>query len=449
MSAWSKKKLGRRFFLGGAGAAIALPFLPSAVRMLEGRGTAHADHASCETPKRLLAWYVPCGIHMAAWRPTSTGRDFALPEILQPLEPVRGKMNVLTGIANMPARPDGPGDHAAGTGSFITATHVVKTEGSDIRNGVSMDQVAATHLGSCTRFASLELGIDGGGPAGGCDSGYSCAYARNVSWSGPQTPMPKMTDVRAVFDRLFDGFDPTASLAEIERRRAYRTSVLDVALEDANSLRPRLGTTDQRKLDEYLTAVREVELRISSEETLVCEVPGRPAEDLDLTARIDVMSDLQAIAMQCDLTRVITFMMANAGSNRSYPFLGIGDGHHSLSHHQGNAENHRKLTLIDRWEMERFSYFLQKLDSIEEPGGGTLLDTCAVFLSSEISDGDRHNHDDMPILVAGTAGGAWETGRHVVYDGRPPVANLFTTLLNAVGVPSTRFGDDGTGPLTI
>lgn len=442
MSAWSKKKLGRRFFLGGAGAAVALPFLPSAARLFAG-GTAHADAAACETPRRLLAWYVPNGMHMAAWRPSATGRDFALPSILEPLAPVRDRVLVISGIENRPANPDGPGDHAAGTGSFITATHVFKTDGSDIRNGVSIDQVAASHIGSCTRFASLELGVDGGGNAGGCDSGYSCAYSRNISWSGPSTPMPKVTDPRVVFDRLFAGFDPTASIAEIERRRAYQTSVLDVALEDANALRPRLGTSDRHKLDEYLTGVREVEMRISSTEIPVCEVPGAPASDLDLTAKIDVMSDLQAIALQCDLTRVMTFMMGNAGSNRSYPFLGIGDGHHSLSHHDGNAENHRKLTLIDRWEVERFAYFLERLAAIEEPGGGTLLDSCAIFFSSEISDGDRHNHDDMPVLVAGSAGGAFESGRHLAFDGKPPVASLFITLLQSVGVPVETFGDDG------
>ena len=448
MSSWSKKKLNRRLFLGGAGAAIALPLLPSAARFFE-RRTASADHAECDPARRLIAWYLPNGIHMQAFRPPDVGRDYTMMPILEPLAALRDDFLVLTGIANDPGQSDGPGDHASGTGSFITATHVFKTDGSDIRNGVSIDQIAATHLGSCTRFASLELGIDGGGNAGGCDSGYSCAYSRNISWSGPSTPMPKITDPQVVFDRLFAGYDPTASLAEIERRRAYRTSVLDSALEDANLLRGRLGTTDQRKLDEYLTAVREVELRVSSMTEPVCEVPDRPADGLDVTAKIDVMSDLQAIALQCDLTRVMTFMMANAGSNRSYPHLGIGDGHHAISHHDSNEENYRKLTLIDQWEMERFAYFLGRLKGIESPDGTTLLDSCAIYLSSEISDGNRHNHDDLPVIVAGRAGGAIDPGRHVRYDDRPPMGNLFITLLNAVGVPVGEFGDDGTGPLTI
>lgn len=444
----SKKKLGRRFFLGGAGAAIALPFLPSAARFFEA-DVARAGGASCDPAKRLIAWYLPNGIHMQDFRPASVGRGYEMMPILEPLAALRDDFLVLTGIANEPGQSDGPGDHASGTGSFITSTHVFKTDGSDILNGVSIDQVAAMHIGTCTRFPSLELGIDGGGNAGGCDSGYSCAYSRNISWSGPSTPMPKITDPQVVFDRLFAGYDPSASAAEIARRRAYRKSVLDSAIADANDLHGRLGTSDRRKLDEYLTAVREVELRVSSETIPVCEVPGRPEGALDVTAKIDVMSDLQAIAMQCDLTRVMTFMMSNAGSNRTYPFLGISDGHHAISHHDSNAENYRKLRLINQWEMERFAYFLGRLKSIEEPDGGTLLDSCAIYLSAEISDGNRHNHDDLPVIVAGRAGGELDPGRHLRFEGAPPMGNLFVRLLNAVGVPVAEFGDDGTAPLEI
>lgn len=448
----TRKRLGRRFFLGGAGVALALPFLPSAARLMESPGTAHAGGPTCETPKRMVAWYVPCGIHMEAWRPSggSAALPGTLPTILRPLETYKSSINVLTGLENYGAasQGDGPGDHARGTGSFLTARHVRKTDG-DIRNGISIDQVAAAHLGMCTPFASLELGIDGGSGAGSCDSGYSCAYSRNVSWASETTPMPKITDPRVVFDRLFEGFDPTATRAEVERRRAFRTSVLDYALDDANQLRGRLGTTDQRKLDEYMTGVREVEMRVSSTVENVCEVPGRPSDGLDVTAKIDVMSDLQAIALQCDLTRVITFMMANAGSGRSYPFLGIGDGHHALSHHDGNATNHRKLVDIDTWEVERLAYFLGRLASIEEPDGSTLLDSSMVFFSSEISDGNRHNHNDLPVLMAGSGGGAWTTGRHIVYPDRTPIANLYIRMLNELGAPVSEFGDDGTESLTV
>lgn len=451
MKTKDRSKLGRRFFLGGAGAAVALPFLPSALSWMESRGRASADAPACETPVRMVAWYAPCGMHMPAWRPSTTGRDFALPTILAPLAPVRDRVLVLSGLENYAgaSQGDGPGDHARGTGSFLTARHVRKTDGSDIRNGISVDQVAATHLGTCTRFASLELGIDGGSSAGSCDSGYSCAYSRNISWASETTPMPKVTDPRVVFDRLFAGYDPMATRADVERRRAYRTSVLDAALEDASLLRARLGTTDRRKLDEYMTGVREVELRVASTVEPVCEVPDAPADGLGLTEKIDVMSDLQVLALQCDMTRVITFMLGNAGSNKTFPFLGIGDGHHSLSHHDSVEENFRKLTIIDTWEVERLAYFLGRLASVVEMDGQTLLDRSMVFFSSEISDGNRHNHDDLPVLLAGTAGGAWESGRHVRLPEDTPIANLFIRMLHEMGVRVSELGDDGTEALAI
>jgi hypothetical protein len=443
-----RSALTRRFFLGGAGAAVAIPFLPSAARFFGERGIARAGGTECTSPRRLLAWYLPNGIHMDAFRPSSTGSDYTMPTILEPLASYKDDLLVITGLANRPGQSDGPGDHAAGTGSFITATHVYKTDGADIRNGISMDQVAAMHIGTCTRFPSLELGVEGGESAGSCDSGYSCAYSRNISWSGPTTPMPKMTNPQAIFDRLFEGFDPTASVAEIERRRAYQSSVLDYALDDANALQPRLGATDRRKLDEYLTSLREVELRVAAIEAPLCDRPDRPGADLDVTAKIDVLSDLQVVALQCDLTRVITFMMGNAGSGRTYDFLGIGEGHHTISHHDSNTENFRKLIEIDRWEMERFAYFLGRMKSVVDADGTSLLDSSAIYLSSEISDGNRHNHDDLPVIVAGRAGGAIETGRHLAYDGTP-MADLFVRLLNDVGVPITEFGDDSTGPLEL
>ncbi|MCC7538398.1 MAG: DUF1552 domain-containing protein [Deltaproteobacteria bacterium] len=451
MSGKREGLFGRRAFLGGAGAMIALPLLPSAARWLSSTGRVRAQAATCETPRRFVAWYVPNGMHMPSYRPSTEGAGFALPMILEPLSEVRAHVNVVSGLWNegATAQGDGPGDHARGTGSFLTARHVRKTEGSDIRNGISVDQLAAMNIGSCTRFASLELGIDGGDSAGNCDSGYSCAYARNISWAGESTPVPKITSPRVVFDRMFEGFDPSATLAEVERRRRLKTSVLDYALSEANLLGTRLGATDRRKLDEYLTGVREVEMRASAMELASsCTVPARPGEDFDVTEKIDVMSDLQVLALQCDLTRVISFMTANAGSNRTYDFLGIGEGHHSISHHQSSESNYRMLEQIDRWEVERLAYFLGKLAAIEEPDGSSLLDSCAVLFSSEISDGDRHNHDDLPVVIAGRFGGEWETGRHIRVPDRTPIANLFLRILAGLGVPADGFGDDGTEPLS-
>ena len=434
----------RRAFLGGAGVAVALPFLPSMMR----GSRVLAEDSICTVPKRMIAWYVPNGIHMAAWTPAGRDRAWELTTILAPLAPVKDDVQILTGLANRPAQPDGPGDHASGTGAFFTAAHPYKTEGSDIRNGISVDQVAAGAIGSCTRFPSLQLGIEGGSSAGGCDSGYSCAYARNISWADTATPLPKIVNPQVVFDRLFGGFDPAATREQIERRRLYQSSVLDYALDEATSLRGRLGTTDRYKLDEYLNAVREVELRVSSAGAgPVCDVPDRPPSDLPVTEHIRVMADLQVLAMQCDLTRIITFMMANAGSGRSYDFLGVSGGHHEISHHGGSSANHDKLTIIDTWEVEQLSYMLQRMKEVVEPDGSTLLDNSVLFFSSEISDGDRHNHTDMPIVLAGGAGGYFDTGRHVVYESERTVADLFISMLASVGVVVDSFGDDGTAAL--
>jgi hypothetical protein len=225
--------------------------------------------------------------------------------------------------------------------------------------------------------------------------------------------------------------------------------VLDYALEDANLLRGKLGVVDQRKLDEYLNSIREVEMRISGGSGPACSAPDRPPADLAVQDHIDLMSDLQVLALQCDLTRIITFMMANAGSGRNYDFIGAPGGHHEISHHDSDPANFAKLTIIDTWEIERFAYFLERLDAITEADGSTLLDNSAIFFSSEISDGNRHNHNDMPVLLAGSNGGAWTTGRHISYAGEPTIANLFITMLHSVDVMVSAFGDDGTEPLTI
>jgi hypothetical protein len=434
-----KPSLSRRHFLGGAAVTLALPFLPS----IAPKGA----RAQSEAPKRMLAWYVPCGIHMADWTPAATGTDFAFPSILQPLEPVKQDIIVVTGLFNRPARPDGPGDHASGTGAFITAAHPFKTAGEDIRNGISVDQVAANELGMATRFPSLQLGINGGGGAGDCDSGYSCAYAHNISWADADTPISKLTNPQVVFDRLFAGFDMMASAEAQERRRVYQTSVLDYVLEEANQLERKLGAVDKMKLAEYMSAVREIEMRINGFMGPMCAPPDRPLDGFEVQEHIDMMSDLQVVAMQCDLTRIITFMMANAGDGRDYGFIGADGGHHDLSHHGGDTTKHARLSIIDRWEIERFAYFLGKAKAVTEADGTTLLDNCTIFFSSEISDGDRHNHNDMPILLAGKGGGAFRTGQHIRYDGEPTVANLFITMLAAMGVSVDRFGDDGTEPL--
>jgi hypothetical protein len=430
----------RRQFLGGAGAAIALPFLES---LLPRRARAQAVTA----PRRLFVFYVPCGIVMDQWTPAVEGTGWAPSPILTPLAPYRDRTLVLTGLANKPARPDGAGDHAAGTGSFLSCVHVKKTEAENISNGRTLDQVAAAALGEGLRFPSLELGIDGGSAAGGCDSGYSCAYARNIAWADATTPLPKTTNPRVVFDRLFAGFDPDATAAEMARRRRYRASILDLSRRQASDLKAKLGRTDQAKLDQYLTAIREVESRLDSAAALC--VPGAPpADGLDYPAQVRAMLDLSALAFQCDQTRVITFMIGNAGSGRAHPHLGITEAHHELSHHMGVEATLAKLTQIDTWEIEQLAYLAGRLDGITDVDGKPLLDNSRLYFSSEIEDGNTHSHLNMPIAIVGGSGGALDSGRHVRFTGDPPVANLYLSFLTALGVtaPAT-FGDDGTGPL--
>lgn len=436
----SMKRLGRRLFLGGAGAVVALPLLESAMPKLARAGDM--------IPRRFLAFYVPNGIHMPAWTPQVVGADFELTPILSPLAALKNKLLVLTGLANKPARPDGPGDHASGTGAFLTARHPYKTEGADIKNGISLDQHAAATLGPLVRIPSMQLGIDGGDSAGDCDSGYSCAYARNISWASETQPLPKVVNPSVVYDQLFGGFDPDATAAELAKRKKYRTSVLDYVTGEAKSLSGKLGATDRAKLDEYLTGVYELGKKIEKLGTgPMCTAIPAPPSNLPFGEHVTMMSDLMVLAMQCDATRVLSFMMSNAGSGRSYEFIGVSGAHHEISHHQNVQENFDKLTLIDTWEVEQLAYLLGKMDAIDE-GGATLLDNSVVFFSSEIEDGNSHSHDNMPILVAGTGGGKLASGRHLVFEGDRPVSDLFVSLLNALDLPDTSFGDDSTGPIT-
>ena len=434
-------RLSRRAFLGGSAATVSLPLLEAMTPL--GRSA----FAQTDKPVRMLCYYVPCGIHMPAFTPANEGAGFTLSQTLAPLANVQNDLLVLTGLENKAANPDGPGDHAAGTGSFITAHHVFKTEGADIENNISVDQVAANALGNATRYPSLQLGMDGGGSTGGCDSGYSCAYARNISWSGPKTPLPKTVDPQIVFDRLFAGFDPEATAAESAKRRLYQKSILDFAATDVAKLQGKLGALDRAKLDEFLTGIRELERRIDGmDEATVCGVPDRPGGSYSVTEKAQVMSDLMVLAFQCDLTRIQSFMLANAGSGRVYDFLGISDGHHQLSHHQSLQANYDRLMQINKWEIEQLAYLLEKLKTTTDVEGNPLLDSTVVFWSSEISDGNRHNHNDLPVIVAGKAGGAITTGRHVRYDNHP-VADLFISMLDTMGVPVNSFGQDGTGKL--
>ncbi len=442
-------KLTRRAFLGGAGVTLALPMLES----LLPRGAARAG--GMEPPRRMLAFFVPNGMPMAAWTPASEGEGFALSPILSPLQELRSEVLVLSGLANRAAErvyrgsDDGAGDHARGTGAFLTSARLLKTAGTNLRNGVSADQVVAAAVGAATRFPSLQIGISGGSVVGDCDAGYSCAYTANISWSGPARPLARLTSPQAVFDRLFGGLDLEGTPQEQARRRAFRTSVLDHVHRDAARLSSRLGASDRSKLDEYLTSVREVERRVADATPLpsACAIPAPPPNMADYPTRVRLMCDLMVLAFRCDITRVISFMLGNSGGNQGYDFLGVPSGHHDISHHQNDPEKIRQRQVIGTWEVAQLAHLLRAMREARELDGSTLLDRSTVLFSSELSDGNNHTHDDLPVLLAGRCGGRFATGRHVRYASERPIANLHIAMMRSMGASVERFGEDGTGAL--
>ncbi len=436
--------LSRRTFLGGGTAiAIALPMLEAMMPSRRARAHGPGD------PQRLMTFYVPCGINMEDWTPAATGAGWAVTPILQPLADagLLQDVTILSGLDNDPGQSDGPGDHASGTGSFATAVHVNKSE-SEITNGTSVDQAYADFIGDQTTVRSMQLGMDGGGNVGNCDSGYGCAYTRNISWQG-NTPLPKLTEAQTAFDLLFSGFDPGASAAELQRIKAKRLSVLDHALDEAAALEARLGATDRIKMEQYLDSVRDLELRVQNEpDAPACELdPGFPGESGgDIESRVKVMLDIVIKAFQCDRTRVVSFMMANGGSGRDYGFIGAPGGHHNLSHHGSVQATKDMLTIIDRWEVEQLAYLLSGLKASEEGEGSNVLENTMVYFSSEIEDGNSHAHGNMPIIVAGHGGDTMPVGQHLRFDDQP-LGNLFVDMLQKLGMDVNSFGDDGTGPL--
>jgi hypothetical protein len=442
--------LPRRSFLKGLGTLVALPVLES---MLPAAAFASSGPAGSANglPRRVAFMYVPNGINMADWTPKGVGTDFELPYILEPLKSHQRDLLVLSGLAHDKGRPlgDGAGDHARASASFLTGAHPRKTSGADIKVGVSVDQAAAQKIGERTRFASLELGTDKARLAGNCDSGYSCAYSFNISWKSDATPLPPETDPRHVFDRLF-GNGLTGEEAEAKARRdRYHKSILDFVIDDARRLKSNLGSTDRRKLDEYLTAVRELEQRIERASGFNGALPdhARPVSaPKTYQEHLNLMFDLLALAFQTDSTRVSSFILAHDGSNRPYPFIGVSDGHHDLSHHGNDEQKKEKIAKINRFHVAQFARFLEKLKSIKE-GEGTLLDNCMIVYGAGLGDGNAHNHDNLPVILAGRGGGTVSTGRHVRYTDETPMTNLFLSMLDRVGAPTDRIGDS-TGRLT-
>ena len=445
------RHLPRRTFLKGMGAAIALPVLDAMTPAFAARGFAASSaitasgHGATGSPLRLAFMYVPNGVTMADWTPVAEGEQFAFTRILKPLEPFREQTLVLSGLAhkNGAALGDGPGDHARAAASYLTGVHPRKTAGGDIQNGISVDQIAAQHLARQTRFPSLELGCDDSRTVGNCDSGYSCAYTNSLAWRGPATPMPPETNPRLVFERLFGDIDTSLSPETRARRLLHRRSILDLVTERTARLMSDLGPSDRRKLDEYLSSIREIEVRIArAEQDLTGLTPaidrptGVPVEYADY---VNLMTDLQIVAFQTDSTRVITMMMGREGSLRTYPEIGVPDPHHPLTHHRGNPEWIEKVTKVNTMHMDLFAGFVKKLATTPD-GDGTLLDHSMLVYGSGLSDGNRHAHDDLPVLVVG-GGGGLRLGRHVAYPKGTPMTNLYLTLLDRMGVKAEQVGD--------
>ena len=440
--------LNRRHFLRGLGASIALPAFASlgSPRLVAADGIGGLATTASGTPLRSAFIYFPNGAIPAAWWPDGGGADFTFKKTLQPIEPLKGLVQVLGEINHKTAEggADGGGDHARANGTFLTGVRLKKSA-TDVRAGISIDQVMARQLGHLTRFASLELACDSGRKSGACDSGYSCAYQYNLSWSSSTTPMPPESNPRLAFERLFGAGKPGERKANLQRRRQEQRSILDFALEDARSMQRRLGTEDSKKLDQYLGGVREIEARIEKTERFgeirdpqLDTPPGIPA---DYAEYVQLMFDMLILAFQTDSTRVATLMLAHDGSNRSFDHIGISEGHHDLSHHQNRADWVEKVSDIDLWYVRQFARFLEKFEATKDVDGKSLLHNSMVVYGSGNADGNRHSHDNLPVLLAGGGGGSLNPGRYNKH-GSKPLTNLFMSMADRMGLQGLdRFGD--------
>jgi hypothetical protein len=391
--------------------------------------------------------YVPNGVNVERWRPSVRGDSFELNESTAALASMRDQLSFIGNLAHQNGSPgrDGGGDHARASATFLTAARPYKTAGADIRLGVSADQVVAKSIGQATRLKSLELSCDGVRKSGSCDSGYACAYQYNIAWSDARTPVSPESNPRLVFERLFGSGSHGDRSKSLHRRQQGQKSMLDFLREEVGQMNRSLGREDQRKLDEYLTGLRDIEQRIEKTERY-----GTPPDpDFQTPAgipdvyseHISLMSDVLLLALECDVTRVATFMFAFDGSNRTFPEIGIGDGHHHLSHHKHNEARLGKIAKIDTFYAEQFAYFLQQAASKKNPDGSSLLDHTMVCYGSGLSDGNRHSHENLPIITAGGSAVGWAGGRYVQPKEQTPMANLHLDMIRRMGVDIDSFGD--------
>lgn len=428
------KHLPRRTFLRGAGIAIGLPLLDSMAPAL-------AAPAQAKTPVRMAFVYVPNGIMMNHWTPSTAGSDFEITRLLQPLEAYRKDMLVLTGLAHKTGA-GGAGDHARAGGTYLTGVRPERST-TVAHVGISVDQVAAKHLGDKTRFPSLELGCEIARTVGSCDAGYSCSYVNSMAWSGPSTPLPPEINPRLVFERLYGTLDTSSDPAVRSRLNQNRRSVLDFVNGRTRTLMSNVGPSDRRKIDQYMTSIREIEKRIQMAESANQELTPAFEKPTGIPAtfpeHVRLMHDLMVVSFQADLTRISTLMYSREGSTRSYPEIGFTDGHHTVSHHGNKPDLMEKVAQINLFHVKQFSDLVAKLKAIPE-GDGTLLDNSMIVYGSSLSDGNRHSHENLPVAILGHGNGALKTGRHIRYE-TTPMTNLYLTMLDRMGVPADKLGD--------
>lgn len=432
-----QKALGRRTFLRGMGTAIALPFLDAMT-------PAMAAARNAKAPVRMAFVYVPNGIMMDGWNPDYEGKLGVLPKILKPLEPFKDDITLLGNLTHNAGRAllDGAGDHGRCCASYLTGIQPRKTL-VDIKSGISFDQIVANQIGKQTRLPSLELGMEDARQAGDCDSGYSCAYTNNLAWRSETQPLPPILDPRALFERLFGNGIVLTPEARARQNR-FRRSILDFVTDDTRKLEADLGPADRRKLDEYLSSIREIERQIAKAETDNAQIDphmdkpyGVPA---DFAEHFKLMTDMMTIAFQADLTRVITFLVTHEGTSRPYREIDIADGHHPLTHHRNQPDLMEKVMKINAYHARQFAEWIEKLKATRE-GDGTLLDNSMIVYGAGLSDGNRHSHEDLPTLIAGRGGSYIKPGRRIVYRKETPMCNLFMTMMDRMGAPVDHFGD--------
>ncbi len=441
-------KISRRTVLRGLGTAIALPWLEAMSSPAPLIAAATHRTAVVAPPVRMAFLYVPNGMHMPDWNPRGKGKDFKLQSIMEPVAEFRDKMNVFKGLSLRGAKSlgDGGGDHARSVAAFLTGAHPKKTHGADIRNGISVDQVAADKIGHLTKLKSLELGTEASSTGGRCDTGYSCLYTSNISWRTDTSPLSKDINPASVFERLFGTSNELSNTKSLAKREARRKSILDFAHGEAKTLSNHLGAQDRRKLDEYLYAVRDIERRLNSTEKLgsskedYSDYPRPVGVPQKYEEHVKLLFDMMVLAFQTDTTRICSFMYANAGSNRSYRNLSIREGHHNISHHGNSKDKQQMISKINQYHMSLAHHLLKRLDSIDE-GNGTLLDNSMIMYGSGIADGNSHHHHDLPIAMFGSAGKTIKTGRIIEKPSRTPLTNLYCSMLDKVGASVTNFSD--------